>query len=1334
MDSITVGTVFQERYEILSKLGEGGFGQVFLARQRVTHNEVAIKVLRPLHTANETHIARFQREMQLCAQLYHPHIVRLIDSGRAEPDLLFTVFEYVPGRTLTDLLAAEGALPPWEATQLMSQVLDALACAHNRGVIHRDLKPQNIMVTSTGVRRNALVLDFGLGTLPSENQEDLARITKTLEVLGTPTYAAPEQLRGESVTARSDLYSWGLIFLECLTGQRAVDGATLQTVIFKQLGPEPISIPAWLEHHRLGRLLRRVTNKNTELRDVTAQFAMREMEACAAEGWPVNTATQRTPTPAELRSEDVLPSVVEGERRQLTAVCCGLRLSGGEAGGMDEEELDRQLRTLHEACAKIARKYEAHIGGVLGEWMLFYFGYPTAQENDARRAARAALEMAAWVEQQGEEQAREGKGSLEFRVGIHTGLVISQESRSGGYGSLPSLLGTTPNKVVRLEMQAEPGTILLSEGASRLLRGHFAFEPVAADAGSSTPVFRLLHEHKGQAASQPPESRLYGREQELDFLQQRWVQVTAGSGQSILLTGEPGIGKSRLVQELIRHTRGTPRTVLESRCIPEGRNSALSPMVDLLERQLGLSRDWTPAQTTAALEEFLSRHGMVLSEAVPLFLGLLSVKGEVERYPPLSVSAQRAKEMTLDALAGLFFEMAHQQPLLLLVEDLHWADPTTLELLSLLVRELADEPLCLVLTARPEFSATWAVSHHLQLNRLERKRVEEMVSGLTQERSLPREILDQLVNRTDGVPLFVEELTRSVVELMTLRGETPSRSWTPSQLTIPTTLRDSLMARLDRLGPAKEVAQLAAALGREFSYEVLKAISEREEPALQHELKALVDADLVHRRRGVRNPAYLFKHALIRDTAYESMLRPVRRQVHARIAATLEAHFPELVETRPDLLAMHHAAADQKRQALGYAQKAGLAALVRSANAEAVAYITEALSWLEVVEDARERAQLELELNGILSPALMATLGWSHERIKSLAERNQQLIDFLGDSPQTAPNVWALWTFYFTRCEQQQAWTVAKRLEALAEQAGDTGLKIMAMCALGNTIIGQGRLKEAEAYLEQALALYDPAEHAKLAVPLGLDARCHAAMNLILVKWMLGHVDQSAAMAQAAFRWAEEIKHPSTLGLWYIFHLSVLHCRGDREQLLAAVEAGSELARKYGLAAVALYCQMFRSWAVRDLEALRSALAIPDSMGQDLGKTYYKSMLIELQVEAGRYEEALALIDMLIPWGRSIGEVYFMADLLRFKGRCLWARGDRAAAEAVLREAMEVARSQAAKSLELKAAVTLGEILREQGRGAEAPQVLTPLLSWFTEGLNMPVIAQARALLKESPG
>ncbi|MBN1210578.1 MAG: TOMM system kinase/cyclase fusion protein [Myxococcaceae bacterium] len=958
--------MFQDRYEILSKVGEGGFSQVYRARQRVTGQEVAVKVLRHLHATDEGNVARFQREMRLCARLYHPNIVRLIDSGRTEQGQLYTVFEYVPGRTLGDVLAAEGALPVWEAAHLMLQVLDALGCAHRLGVVHRDLKPQNIMLTSTGVRRNALVLDFGLGTLTDEERkEDLSRITRTQEMLGTPAYAAPEQLRGETVTARADLYAWGLIFLECLTGQRVLAAGPLHEIIFKQLGAEPIPLPEWLREHRLGRLLRRALEKDPRARDVTAQSLLLELESCAMQGWPSADSV------ALQALGDATRGPAEGERRQLTVLSCGLRLVGS---GKEEEELDALLWAQHAACVELARRREAWVGSILGERLLLYFGYPRAREDDAQRAAHLALDLMAELKQRGAELERTQGLRLEARVGIHTGLVTSHELHGSGAGGLSVLAGHTPGVAERLELLAGPGEILVSAATAKLLREPFTLEPSGEHrVGAGTrvlPVFRVQGRQRtlAQGLEMTPAGPLFGRALELELLQQRWRQALTGMGQGILLKGEPGIGKSRLVQELAQQVRPTPHTFLELRCAPEWRNSTLHPVVDWLERLLGVGRDWTAEQTAAALEALLSRYGFELAEAVPLFSSLLSVKGTSDRYPPQAMSPERQQELTLNALLTLIFELAQQQPVLLVVEDLHWADPMTLELLGLLVKEAASARLCAVLTARPEFSPPWSTAQvlQLQLGRLERQQVEEMVRSLTREAPLPSDVVEQVVGRTDGVPLFVEELTRMVAESLPPQGDARGRA--PGSMAIPSTLRDSLMARLDRLGPAKATAQLAAALGREFTHELLEAASVTDAEALKRDLEALLAAELIHHRRGARGPTYVFKHGLIRDTAYESMIKPTRRQVHARIAAALEQRFPERVQEHPELLARHHAAAEQKREALGYARKAALAALGRSAHHEALAYATEALRWLHTIQDEQERARVELELSAIIKP------------------------------------------------------------------------------------------------------------------------------------------------------------------------------------------------------------------------------------------------------------------------------------------------------------------------------------------------------------------------------
>jgi hypothetical protein len=363
----------------------------------------------------------------------------------------------------------------------------------------------------------------------------------------------------------------------------------------------------------------------------------------------------------------------------------------------------------------------------------------------------------------------------------------------------------------------------------------------------------------------------------------------------------------------------------------------------------------------------------------------------------------------------------------------------------------------------------------------------------------------------------------------------------------------------------------------------------------------------------------------------------------------------------------------------------------------------------------------------------MATRGWADERIKAVVDRSQELLDLVEDSPQTVPTLWALWLFHYTRCHHEQAWALSRRLVSMAEQRGDTGLKLMALCALGNSALTEDRLAETQGYFEQVFTLYDPEQHAKLAAPFGFDGRAYAAMCLVLVKWLQGYGDQAKDMVQKGLRWAEESKHPGSQGFMYVYQLTFLYERGEREQILAVAETAQEFGRRYFLTNHVFYFQMFRAWAARDVETLRKLLAIPDAMGQDLGKTYYKGLLLDLELEAGHYDVTLDLAENLIRWGRASQETYMISNLLRIKGLCLRARGEHPAAEASLREAVDVARHQNAKLLELRAAVELCELLQERGRGAEARHLLAPLLQWFTEGFDVPVFLRAQALLRELP-
>ncbi|RYZ37294.1 MAG: TOMM system kinase/cyclase fusion protein [Myxococcaceae bacterium] len=1353
---------FQGRYELLSELGEGGFGRVYKARQVTTGQNVAVKLLRLTEGATpesvERRSARFEREMKLCAQMHHPNIVRLIDSGRAQGGAVYSIFEFVPGKNLAQVLAEEGVLDPVEVRHLMLQLLDALACAHAQNVVHRDLKPANIMVVPTGARRNALVLDFGIGSVTDEltRAEPQPRITSTNESLGTPSYAAPEQLRGQPPTPRSDLYAWGLVFLECLTGKRVFEGATVAEVIFQQLSAEPVPIPANLAAHPVGKLLQRATAKDPAQRTVSAEVLLRQLEAVDLSNLPRRAAPVRI-QPASPNAETATVELssrtpnalstrarrwAEGERRQLTVVCCTLSATATAPGPVDIEELDHVLGAQQEVCIEIARRYNGHIASALGDIVLFYFGYPAAREDDARRAAQAALDMVAEVQRRGRAIETERGTRVEIRVGLHTGLVVSREQRDPTLSGLGFVVGTTPKLAFRLSTSAPPGAILLTGDTQQLVRKHFPLEPGPAPVHDLLPpgleTFVLQGADATWSGTEVALS-LVGRARELDLLLSRWEQVRVGQGQAVLVTGEPGIGKSRLTRELGDKLGVEPHTWLEARCTADSSSQAYFPVVDLLTRMVDPNRDLSPEGRLKGLEALLSGYSFDLSESMPLFAPLLSLPLPPERWAPLDVSPLKHRELTRDALLAFFAGLAERQPVVLALEDLHWADPSTLELLKELVAEVSSSRLFAVFSARPEFEPPWPSSSvmQVQLGALARAEVERLAAAAVGG-PLSAEALEEVASRTDGIPLFIEELVRTLLEsgaLVQREGRFALEVGKGSPV-VPGTLRDLLVARLDRLGRSKETAQVASVLGRELSHELLRHISPLTPEALDADLERLVGAGLLHRKRRPKGPVYLFKHALVRDAAYDSMLKRHRQQVHAKVAAALEEHFPEVVNERPDLLAHHHASANLKRKAIVYAQKAALAALIRSAYVEALLFSRLGLSWLDAIDEPLERAQLELGLNGVLAPALMSTQGWRSQDLRNVAERSLELLFTVGESPYAAPTLWVLSIYYHLGGDQRRVRGLLDRLVALAQASGDAGQEAVALTILSNIELLEGRLGEAKAKADRCVALFDPVAHRMHRILYGQDTRVGGEVVLCRALWLLGFADQAKAHGEAAVAWGRELNHGTSIGLAFIYLLLMAQEHGDRTEATRLISQHAELSHRYGLLEQSAYVGILRGWAAKDLEATRRGVAMREAFGTEMDQPVYYGVLAELELELGHLDAALASVERGRQRAQALGEGYHESRMLRVKGRVLLARDGATAlsAEACFRQAAEVAHAQGARMPELQAVTALARLLQTSGRQEEARQRLQIIYSTFTEGFGTPPVAEARALLEALGG
>ena len=1285
--TMSPGSTFQAGYEIRGELGIGTFGRVYEARQLSTGQPVAIKILRLAEDRRgdetTTHAERFRRETRLSAELSHPNIVSLIDSGETPDGTLYAIFEFVPGRTLKDLLAAEGSLGWDETVHLMSQVLDALACAHARGVVHRDLKPENIMITETGARRNAQVLDFGLGGFAEDARgwHQLPRLTATQEMMGTPCYAAPEQLRGEPPQPRSDLYSWGLVFLECLTGELAIGGHSAHEVVMKQLGPDPIAIPGWIRDRRLRQVLETVTAKPIEHRDVTIDALLRALVETRPEG----VATPRHTTDVE--------HLTEGERRQVTVVCCSLGFSSTDGGELDVEEVDRSVLGQRALCEQIAGHNGGRIASVLGDRLLIVFGFPQAREDTARRAAHAAIEIATALAQATVPVGPEARLRGDVRIGVHSGLVIARPPQRPGEEERCNVVGLTPQIAIRLQELAGPREILVSIDTQRLLRGAVASEPAGEhripELSASLAVFRLTEDRRPRAGLETfpwvLETPLVGRSVELQQLQGLWSQSNAGHGGALLVNGEAGIGKSRLIRELRR--RVPPDAWLEARCAMEGQGSPLRPIADTL------------ALAGPSLAALLERHGFDVAEHLPLLTAALALPTG-ESGAPLPLTPDRQKELAFTTLLGLFFKMAETRPLVIAVEDLQWADPTTLELLAVLVREIGTAEavggtgprIALVFTARPEFTPPWSVGETglIVLQRLARKDVEEMVSaGLACGRPLADAVLDQVVTHADGIPLFIEEVTRVLL-----------RSGPTADVEIPSSLRDLLAARLDGLRPsARETAQLASVLGREFGGELLRASSPRDEAALRTDLRELTDTGIVFHRRSARSESYVFKHALIRDAAYETMVRPIRQSLHRRVAVVLRQRFPEVERAQPEILAHHFERGGQIEKAVEYWKRAGDRTMARGAYAESVQHFEHGLALLERLPDASKRPQLELGLTESFGTALLTTRGYSAPEVAEKFSHALKLCERLGEEAP-ARVLYGTWTAHINQSDRDATARLLAMIRRLGERSDDPVDQLLAHGAIGIRAFLTGDFATAQAACLRSVQWYDTEGYRRFVREYGYDGGLHNYVWLMWSHWMMGAVDQALKLQDDLLGVAARNPHPYSSLLVWSFAAVLAHDRGDATAALDFTTRSITVAMEQKFYYWLGPANCVQGWAAvqqgrvdEGVAQIQQGLGLLDAIGFRVLRGYYLSYLAEadlvrgaLQLGPDAIREALGLAETLL-------DDFYTAELHRLDGELRRLDGDRAGAEASFRRALDRAQTQHAKCFERRAAASLERLL-----------------------------------------
>jgi class 3 adenylate cyclase/predicted ATPase len=1039
------------------------------------------------------------------------------------------------------------------------------------------------------------------------------------------------------------------------------------------------------------------------------------------------------------------------EHRQVTVMFSDLVGSTALSARMDPEDLREVISAYQKCVAETVRRFGGFVAKYMGDGVLVYFGYPQAHEDDAERAVQVGLELIAAV------AALNTHSSLQTRVGIATGLVVVGDLIGSGEAQERGIVGETPNLAARLQALAEPNTVVIADGTRRLLGNLFELDDlgpkdlkgitgplrawVALRASSAEGRFDALHT-VGLTA-------LVGREEELELLLRRWSRAKGGEGQVVLLSGEAGIGKSRLTAALLERLSSEPHTRLRYFCSPQHTDSAFYPIIGQMERAAGFAYDDTAQEKLDKLDALLARTSTSIQDAA-LFAEMLSLAND-GRYPALELAPQQRRQRTLEALILQIEVLTRSNPVLMIFEDAHWFDPTSLEVFGRTVDRIDGLRVLLIVTFRPEFEAPWIGRPHvtpLTINRLAQRDIDAMIDRVVGNELLPASIRQDIIERTDGIPLFVEEVTKALLEA---EGEGEARrtaAAVPSPaLAVPASLYASLMARLDRLGSAKEVAQIGAVIGREFSEALLAAVVHKPEAELGSALDRLIAAGLLFRQGMPPHATYLFKHALVQDAAYGTLLREPRRALHARIAATLESQFVEIAERQPELLARHCTEAGLIEKAAGLWGKAGQRSLEHSALVEAAEQLTRALGQIAALPatPALRREQIKLQV-ALITP-LIHVKGYSAPETKAGVERAHLLIEqaeALGEPPEDPLLLFSIlygfWAANYVAFNGEVLRGLAAQFLTLAKKHGATGPLMIGHRLMATSLTYTGDLAEGRAHYEQAIALYDPAEHRPLAARFGQDVRVVILSQRSLTLWLLGYPEAAIVDVDGALNDARSTGQAGTL--MYAVGNTVntrLCCRDhtaveaqSAEVIKLADEKGAIFWKAYGM--VSQGCGLALTGKASDaIHTIMSGITAVRSTGATAWTPFYLCFLAMAYAELGKFHDASRSVGEVITAVETTNERWCEAEVNRIAGEVALKspEANAAKAEEYFERALTVARAQQAKSWELRAAMSMARLWRDQGKRQQARDLLAPVHGWFTEGFDTLDLKEAKALLDE---
>ena len=1045
-------------------------------------------------------------------------------------------------------------------------------------------------------------------------------------------------------------------------------------------------------------------------------------------------------------TRDTTSVAPQAERRQLTVMFVDLVGSTALSGQLDPEDLSVLIRHYQNTVSGEINRLEGFVAKFMGDGVLAYFGWPMAHEDEAERAVRAALAI---VDEVGKLTTPDNQ-SLAARIGIATGQVVVGDIIGEGSAQEETVVGETPNIAARLEALSEPGIVLISGSTRKLCGEVFEFEQLGAQSlkgvTESVDVYRVGRERtlesRFQARHMDTMWPLIGRERELAQLMERWRQAKDGEGQMILLTGEAGIGKSRLILAVEEALAADAHYRINNQCSSYHSDTALYPAIQQITKAAGIVAEDSNDIQLDKLESLLKTAHAEWREQVPLLAVLLNLDIDV-RYGPLDLTPQQQRSQTLQALLAYVGGLAQQQPVLFIIEDAHWIDPTTLELLELALDVVSQSRILLLITARPTFEHALGghpIATRVMLNALGREASQGIIQCLSGGKTLPQEFIDDILHKTDGVPLFVEELTKTVLESGLLR-ETKDifvMDEPLAPLAIPASLHDSLLARLDRLSPNKEIAQTAACIGREFSYELLAAVVPVSEEQLQSGLNALVEAELVYRRGQSLQAQYLFKHALVRDAAYQSLLRSKRQLLHRRIAELLQDQFPKRAETEPELLAHHYTQAELTVSAVEYWQRAGQLNYQKSMLAESLHNVETGLNLTEKISDQSVRYQYELELQVALGKTMVAVKGYAAPETGEAFSKAKGLSNRIGDRKFKQQILYGLCLFHLDRNQIEQAQADALELLSDAEPSGEIISKMVAHRLVGTCSMFRGQFERAREHLEKSIALYNPEMHRELVYQFATDPRITALSWISPTYALLGDLRKAELAMTECIALAEEFGHPFTHAYAMGTLAVTIICLRDAATALQWSENMNRLCKLRGYKYHIGVSQILHGWALSESGQLNKGIGIlQDGLTQvrATGAEYDipRILTILAELQSRDHQDDLTLTEDALAQAHQTGERWYEAETLRVHGKALLnaQAPDLVAAERCFLDSLAVARQQGSKLLELRAATSLAWLWQEQNRGQEAHDLLAPVYDWFNKGFDTPDLKDARALLGE---